>query len=142
MIWQVNFISGLIIAKVLLFDLQIKPDLIHIVAHCIGSHIAGHVGKSVQVLKPGQTLQRISGCDPAGPMFETMKEAKRLCKTDAACVDVIHTDGYKYGIGKSIGSVDFFPNGGLAIQPGCVQINFSVNLLANVINTANGIIGK
>lgn len=43
----------------------------------------------------------------------------RLSKDDAQFVDIIHTDAKKYGIFASIGHIDFFPNGGQRLQPGC-----------------------
>lgn len=44
---------------------------------------------------------------------------KRLDKTDASFVDVIHTAGKSLGIFEAIGHADFYPNGGIAEQPGC-----------------------
>ncbi|XP_023312445.1 pancreatic triacylglycerol lipase-like, partial [Anoplophora glabripennis] len=45
--------------------------------------------------------------------------SKRLTKSDADYVDVIHTDSGIFGFPLSIGHADFFPNGGRALQPGC-----------------------
>lgn len=42
-------------------------------------------------------------------------------------MDVIHTDGGFFGFPYSIGHADFFPNGGIAVQPGCVQEEISKN---------------
>ena len=77
------------------------------------------------------------GMDPAGPCFfysvyqnrqqmipslcsQLVKGDvgcdKRLCKTDANYVDVIHTSR-TYGIVPPIGHVDYYPNGG-GVQPG------------------------
>jgi len=36
-------------------------------------------------------------------------------------VDIIHTDCGVYGVAKNTGTVDFFPNGGKRIQPGCPE---------------------
>lgn len=41
--------------------------------------------------------------------------------TDAQFVDVIHTAGGTFGYVKPIGHVDFYPNGGKAPQPGCLD---------------------
>ncbi|CAG2119107.1 unnamed protein product, partial [Medioppia subpectinata] len=52
-------------------------------------------------------------------------DSSRLTKSDALFVDVIHTEtvrrgAFQWGTGmaKSIGHIDFYPNGGLD-QPGC-----------------------
>lgn len=42
-----------------------------------------------------------------------------LAPTDAEFVDVIHTDGGVFGFPVALGHVDFFPNGGIPVQPGC-----------------------
>lgn len=42
-----------------------------------------------------------------------------MTRTDAKFVDVIHTDGGVFGFPTAIGHADFFPNGGVALQPGC-----------------------
>lgn len=39
--------------------------------------------------------------------------------TDAAFVDVIHTDGGIFGFPNPLGHADFYPNGGKPPQPGC-----------------------
>jgi hypothetical protein len=43
----------------------------------------------------------------------------RLDNTTANFVDVIHTCGGLYGLLKPVGHVDFYPNSGTYIQPGC-----------------------
>ena len=70
--------------------------------------------------------------DPAGPGYERSNEAERLQATDADFVDVIHTDGYDpnwtdvtdyfmnhFGTLIPLGDIDFYPNYGIARQPGC-----------------------
>ena len=73
-------------------------------------------------------LGRISGLDPAEPLFQGMPPEVRLDPGDAKFVDVIHTDSkefYKGGLGmeQPVGHVDFYPNGGKA-QPGCSFLDF------------------
>lgn len=51
-------------------------------------------------------------------MFENSEKNNRLSKNDAEYVEVIHTDTECYGIKHSIGTVDFYVNGG-GNQPGC-----------------------
>lgn len=41
-------------------------------------------------------------------------------------VDVIHTDAWLYGAPVSTGTVDFWPNGGVTLQPGCPKRNYKM----------------
>ena len=73
-----------------------------------------------------KNLSRITGLDPAGPLFEGYTSNVRLDKTDADFVDVIHSNGDSLIIGglgawEPIGHVDFYPNGGKA-QRGCQNL--------------------
>ncbi|KAI8494199.1 hypothetical protein Bbelb_279590 [Branchiostoma belcheri] len=61
--------------------------------------------------------------DPAEPLFEHTDPLVRIDPTDAAFVDIIHTDGSSIltlglGLDQPVGDVDFYPEGG-ARQPGC-----------------------
>lgn len=63
------------------------------------------------------------GLDPADPYFQGTDVRVRLDPSDAAFVDVIHTDGSSilqlgFGTMQQMGHVDFYPNGGVH-QPGC-----------------------
>lgn len=62
--------------------------------------------------------------DPANPPFFPALFMLALNKDDARFVDVIHTDGGLYGIPISSGTVDFWPNGGVTLQPGCPSRNY------------------
>lgn len=44
---------------------------------------------------------------------------EHIGENDAEFVDIIHTDAGVYGAPVRTGSVDFWPNGGKSIQPGC-----------------------
>ncbi|KAM8902060.1 lipase member H isoform 2-T2 [Lycaon pictus] len=68
-------------------------DNIYIIGVSLGAHIAGFVGKMYN----GQ-LGRITGLDPAGPLFNGRPPEDRLDPGDAQFVDVIHSDidGLKY----------------------------------------------
>ena len=95
----------------------VNPENVHIVGHSLGSHIAGYAGERIP------NLGRITGLDPAGPLFENTDIPVRLDKSDANFVDIIHTDAdasVKLGLGsmQMSGHVDFFPNGGKN-QPNC-----------------------
>ncbi|XP_039444537.1 phospholipase A1-like [Culex pipiens pallens] len=89
------------------------PDLIGIVGHSLGAHIAGLAGKRTR-----QKIGFIVGLDPAAPLFRLEKPLERLAAGDAQYVEVIHTNGKALGIFENIGKVDIYPNGG-SNQPGC-----------------------
>ncbi|XP_068183923.1 inactive pancreatic lipase-related protein 1-like [Antennarius striatus] len=90
----------------------------HVIGHSIGAHAAGDVGSRIQ------GLARISGLDPTEPYFQDTDVSVRLDTSDAAFVDVIHTDGLPFntklglGMSQSMGHIDFYPNGG-ELMPGC-----------------------
>lgn len=75
---------------------------LHCVGHSLGAHICGFTGATLHTISH-VSLQRISGLDPAGPMFAidvpypfnwlNISPDARLNKNDANFVDVIHTDG-------------------------------------------------
>ena len=65
----------------------------HLVGFSLGAHVCGFVGKEVR------NLSRITGLDPAGPLFEGYSPKVRLDKTDANYVDVIHSNGESLIIG-------------------------------------------
>jgi Lipase len=67
----------------------------------------------------GQQLSRISGLDPALPLFDIDEPDNRLSTSDAVLVDIVHTCGGWLGFEKPLGHIDFFPNGGVFVQPGC-----------------------
>lgn len=90
----------------------------HLVGHSLGAHIAGFVGAD----NDGR-IARITGLDPAGPIFVELNASMRLDPSDAIFVDVVHTNGgtiTKGALGLSIpsGHVDYYCNGG-SVQPGC-----------------------
>ncbi|XP_063928485.1 pancreatic lipase-related protein 2-like isoform X1 [Zophobas morio] len=98
---------------------------IHMIGHSLGAHISGIAGAYV-----GGRVGRITGLDPAGPLFELLEERDEsvsLDKSDALFVDVIHTDAEEFGITKPIGHADFYPNEGTSPQPGCNNILTSVS---------------
>ncbi|XP_044732684.1 phospholipase A1 VesT1.02-like [Chrysoperla carnea] len=94
-------------------------DDLHIIGHSLGAHTAGIAGKHI---KSGQ-LKRITGLDPAWPLYEDLRPQTaewRLTKDDALFVDVIHTAGGVLGFLFPIGDNDYYPNGGINPQPGCL----------------------
>lgn len=85
----------------------------------MGAQISGLTGQEVQ-RQCNKKLARITGLDPAGPLYQGLDESKRLDKSDAQFVDVIHTNMYWLGYTGNTGTVDFYPNCG-AHQPGCMD---------------------
>lgn len=60
-----------------------------------------------------------SGLDPAYPGYSLTDSSGHLAKGDAIFVDVIHTNPGIFGFPNPIGDVDFYPNPGMWVQPGC-----------------------
>jgi pimeloyl-ACP methyl ester carboxylesterase len=104
------------------------PSQIHVSGHSLGGQTAGYAGKYFSRIS-GSKIGKITGMDPAGPMFELParvseddRKQVHLHKDDAEFVDVIHTTGGSLpqglGMTSSVGHADFYPNGG-QVQPGC-----------------------
>ena len=104
-------------------------DKVHIVGHSLGAHLAGKIGQRL-----GGQIGRITGLDPASPLFEGQDAGVRLDETDAVFVDAIHTDGISagnpgaiyrmmyggFGMFERAGHLDVYVNGGES-QPGCTD---------------------
>lgn len=92
---------------------------IHVIGFSLGAQAAGMISNYI---KAGRLI-RVTGLDPAKPLFVFAKDDHRLSKADATFVDVIHTDVLQRGILQPIGHADFYVNGGIE-QPGCkVAVN-------------------
>ncbi|KAG8226006.1 hypothetical protein J437_LFUL015932 [Ladona fulva] len=88
---------------------------LHLSGHSLGAHVMGIAGKNAE----NGLVGRITGMDPAGPLFTLEEVNERLAVGDASFVDIIHTCAGLYGFKDPLGDVDFYPNGGLPGQPGC-----------------------
>lgn len=101
-----------------LYQLGADPMSIHVVAHSLGTHVAGLAGK-----KLSPKIGRITALDPAGPCFGKVMfndDTDRLSRDDAIEVDAYHYDDSFLGLPGSIGQFDVFVNGGKS-QPGCLD---------------------
>uniref|UniRef100_A0A8C4JV52 Triacylglycerol lipase n=1 Tax=Dromaius novaehollandiae TaxID=8790 RepID=A0A8C4JV52_DRONO len=105
-------------------DYGYPPAKIHLIGHSLGAHAAGEAGRR----KPG--IGRITGLDPAGPLFQYTPTMVRLDPSDAKFVDIIHTHAghllFDFGILQTCGHLDFYPNGGKKM-PGCEELQISGN---------------
>ncbi|XP_046972098.1 pancreatic lipase-related protein 2-like [Vanessa cardui] len=110
--------SGKALGKLLKNGLSIEG--LHVVGHSAGVHVAAVAARVLK--KRGFTLLRLTGLDPAFPGFYPPIDTRPICSDDAVFVDIIHTDGGKYGTPLSTGDVDFWPNDGKSPQPGCPPI--------------------
>nr|XP_009666973.1 PREDICTED: pancreatic lipase-related protein 2-like [Struthio camelus australis] len=103
-------------------DYSYSPSKFHLIGHSLGAHAAGEAGRR----KPG--IGRITGLDPAGPLFQYTPTMVRLDPSDAKFVDIIHTHAghlffdFAPGILQTCGHLDFYPNGGRKM-PGCKELH-------------------
>jgi pimeloyl-ACP methyl ester carboxylesterase len=118
---------GEVLAEQLLNMINHGLDInkLHIVGHSLGGQLSGMIGRKVKSKSKNKvTIKRISALDPAFPPFYPGILFTHLNKKDADFVDVIHTDAWLYGAPFSTGTVDFWPNKGKTLQPGCPKRNY------------------
>lgn len=103
----------------------------HLIGFSLGAHVAGFAGMEIRNSTNEDSLwiDRITGLDPASPLFEGYEANDRLDPSDAQFVDVIHSNGdgvLRGGFGslQPMGHVDFYPNGG-RVQVGCNSVLLS-----------------
>ncbi|CAG9761757.1 unnamed protein product [Ceutorhynchus assimilis] len=97
---------------------QVQLEMIHLIGHSLGAHVAGIGGDLVR----GGRVGRITGLDPAGPGYGDVREDHlKLDRQDAKLVEVVHTFMKVIGTARPSGHVDFYPNGG-QFQPGCPEL--------------------
>lgn len=120
---------GMLLVKMV--ENGLSPKNIHLIGFSLGAHVAGTASESLKNM--GHLIGRITGLDAASPLFRHnhfREKHKKLDRSDAEFVDVLHTDSSPFltdgfGLWEPIGHVDFFPNGGQE-QPGCTDPKSSV----------------
>ncbi|CAK1549406.1 unnamed protein product [Leptosia nina] len=90
---------------------------VHLIAHSLGAHLMGYAGKRVNQKK--KSIGRITGLDPAGPLYTGPISIEGLRKGDATFVDIVHSNPGLYGTSDSDGDVDIWTNCDMLRQPGC-----------------------
>ena len=129
-------------------ETRVEARDIHLLGHSLGAHLVGKAGRVYQALT-GQPLARITGLDPAGPLWAAggclldrlnpllgdapLLRKNKLSKKSAAFVDVIHTDGDYQPCGTimrgkgylgPLGHSDFYASHGGRHQHGCGMLNY------------------
>lgn len=122
----------------------VNLENIRFIGHSLGAQVLGYAGKSYKSMF-NKTLKTITGIDPAGPGFCNCDVQSRLSRSDADCVEILHTTE-SYGCSCAMGTVDYYINGGV-VQPGCndsivptwsrpyCSHDFGTYFFANVIKT-------
>lgn len=112
---------------------QKDARLFHLIGHSLGAHISGFIGYALN-----GTVGRITGLDPAGPCFTSMRgpeeapsaaengylasgSKRRLSAASAKLVVAMHTDCSLFGLNENCGHYDIFVNGGSS-QAGCTSL--------------------
>ncbi|CAG0892720.1 unnamed protein product [Darwinula stevensoni] len=81
-----------------------RIEEMHVVGLSLGAHLASYIGSALKDMGQGK-LGRITGLDPAGPLFEFTHPLVRLDPEDALFVDVIHSDAAPLAAGvRQVGS--------------------------------------
>ncbi|XP_035213029.1 pancreatic triacylglycerol lipase-like isoform X2 [Stegodyphus dumicola] len=106
------------------------PEKFYLLGHSFGAHTAGYIGKRIP------NIGRITGMDPAGPLFQYTDNVVKLESSDAPFVDNIHTnpgltifDGL--GTFEDTGHVDFWPDN--AHSRGCSLTLLRIVLTGRII---------
>ncbi|KAJ8669677.1 hypothetical protein QAD02_000936 [Eretmocerus hayati] len=98
---------------------EVHAEDIHVIGFSLGAHVPAYTANELEDLGEPK-LPRISGLDPAMPLFITVDRRHKLDSSDANFVDVMHTNAFIQGKIEPSGHIDFYMNGGVN-QPGCWQ---------------------
>ncbi|XP_067002206.1 lipase member H-B [Anabrus simplex] len=113
--------SSKVIARALDNMIDAGAGLCHMSGFSLGGHAVGHVARNMR-----NRVRHLVALDPAGPLFyKPVKCVSPISDNDADCVEVLHTDRGKFGAPVKTGTVDYWMNGGIRLQPGCFSITCS-----------------
>nr|XP_014099637.1 vitellogenin-2 [Bactrocera oleae] len=116
---------GELLAIALVDFVEVVPlENIHLMGHSLGAQIVGETGRHFSRLT-GKKIPRITGFDPAGPCFNYGERLTTLSDSDAAFVDIIHSDPGIAGQSEPTADADFFVGGRFPIQNGCTDASCS-----------------
>lgn len=93
-----------------------EPKQFHLIGFSLGAQVAGLAANFAR-----HKLAHITALDPARPGFTVPARSHKLDASDAAFVDVIHTDPVVYSHLRPLGHADFYPNLERFHQNGCSQ---------------------
>lgn len=85
--------AGKCIAQLINRIKETGAENIHIIGFSLGAHVANFVANNLKNFK----IPRITGLDPALPLFITASQQDKLDQSDARFVDVIHTNALIQG---------------------------------------------
>ncbi|XP_072941193.1 pancreatic lipase-related protein 2-like [Epargyreus clarus] len=126
--WYIGRMAAMFIDYLVARGLNLSRT--HLIGHSLGAHSAAVAGATIT----SGRVSRITGLDPALPLFNKVSLLQQLDPSDAEFVDVIHTDAGIFGMKRPVGHVDFYPNGGQSPQPGCeLEVVIPQQLLLNKI---------
>ncbi|KAI8119723.1 Vitellogenin-1 [Lucilia cuprina] len=97
---------------------------IHLIGHSLGAHIVGYAGRYFSQYT-NQTINHITGLDPANPCFNEGEVLYGIQRRDADFIDIIHSNPGALGKKEPIGDADFYPEGLAPIKPGCYSLGCS-----------------
>ncbi|XP_038214557.1 lipase member H-like [Zerene cesonia] len=89
----------------------------HLIGHSLGAHLISYAADKLN--QSGKMVGRITGLDPAGPLYSGPPYNSGLRASNAKFVVGIHTDPGTYGTTNNVGHVDIWVNCGERYQPGC-----------------------
>ncbi|XP_069686187.1 pancreatic lipase-related protein 2-like [Periplaneta americana] len=128
-LWQVGTCTSRMLLG-LAAKFQLSMSSVHAVGFSLGAHVAALASQELLLLT-GERLGRITGLDPALPLFATLYDSWKLDADDADFVDVMHTNVGVFGKIEATGHTDFFVNGG-SVQPACTG-HYNVPLCSHLL---------